>query len=114
MNQTINPRTGLKIARPCYYDIATTARVEQEIVSLPADRVIPEEKTVTEVTFVSDEVAQGNQENVSARIEVVLLELLLGCIVIPLAAILYAAYRFVWPVFKGFCYLIIIGTLAKR
>ncbi len=97
MNQTINSRTGLKIARPCYYDIAVAARVEQEITSLPIDQIVPEERNTTEVSFMPDEAAQGNQENASAKTAFVLLELLLGCIVIPLAAILYAAYRFVWP-----------------
>ena len=113
-NTTINPRSGLKIAKPCFYDITVTARAEQEIMSLPADQVVPKGKTATEVSFMPDEAAQGNQENASVRIAFVLLELLLGCIMIPLAAVLYAAYRFVWPVFKGGCYLIIIGILAKR
>lgn len=113
-NTTINPRSGLKIANPCFYDITVTARVEQEITSLPAEQVVLKEKNATEVSFMPDEAVQGNQENAFARTSFVLLELLLCCIMIPLAAILYAAYRFVWPVFKGFCYLIIIGILAKR
>ena len=38
MNNIINPHTGLKIAKPCYYDRITTARTDM-IVPAPCEKV---------------------------------------------------------------------------
>jgi len=106
MNNVINPHTGLKIAKPCYYRHVSTARTDM-IVPAPCEKtswnMSPVEKTY-----------QPELELTRKSIQLNPLEVALACVVIPLSVIFYVLYWFVWPVVKTIYYIFIIALLAKR
>ena len=106
MNNIINPHTGLKIAKPCYYDRISTARTDM-IVPAPCEKV-SWDATPMKKSY------QPEQEFTRKSIQLNPFEVVLACIVIPLSIIFYVLYWFVWPVVKTIYYIFIIALLVKR
>ena len=110
-NTIINPRTGLKIARPCYYENNVAPRAGLKVAT-PCEYA--KAKTMDETCRINADRRQGTAYCTNSSNSLDLPTLLLAIILVPIAFAWYVLRFFILPVFEILYHVAFLTCIAHR